>query len=58
MNATFEGRTFQGRPRNNWAHAFRGDVKQLQGIRNWRIIGGRRQNWRRERGEARAQFLL
>ena len=58
MNATFDGKRSQGRPKNRWEDAVRNDAHQLLEIRNWKLGAVHREVWRRKIGEARARYGL
>ena len=46
------------RVRDRRKDAVKKDFNQLLGIRNWRLMANRHENWRRNLGESRARFGL
>ena len=58
MNATFDGKRSQGRPKNRWEDAVRKDAHLLLGIRNWKLGAVDREAWKRVLREAEAQIGL
>lgn len=52
LDGHFGGKRMVGRPRIQWEEMVRVDAKNLLGIRNWRTMARRRDDWKALIGEA------
>ena len=58
IDEIFERKISKGRIRDRSKDVVKKDFNKLLGIRNWRLMADRLENWKRNLGESRARFGL